>query len=224
MIKLTDKHIDYIINDLDKRGIILEDLRENIVDHVCCIIEEEMPSESEFKTYYDGIIKRFFDAELNELQKETDALLNNTYLPFLKKTIHVTGIASIVILLIGIYYKFNHLIGAGILLIIGSLLFIFGFIPALILLKFKDNSSKNNTFLVVLGFFVIATGSIGCLFQIMEWPKATIIKLVSIFTFLIVFIPFYYFSSFKNMEEKFIVFINTISMLVIGILLFLMSI
>ena len=224
MIKLNDKHIDFIIKDLDKRGIVLEDLKENILDHICCIIEEEMPSETNFHTYYDEIITRFFDTELKELQKETDALLNNTYLPFLKKSIQVTGIISVVFLIIGIYYKFNHLVGSGILLILGTIFFTFGFIPSLILLKFKDSSSKNNTFLVVLGFFIIATGSSGCLFKIMEWPMATRLKLISILSFLILFIPLYYFSYIKNAEKKFITFINSISMLVIGILLFLMSI
>ena len=224
MNKLTDKHIDYIINDLEKRGIVLEDLKENIVDHVCCILEHEMPSETNFHTNYDKIITRFFDTELKELQKETDVLLNNSYLPFLKKSIKITGIASVVFLIIGIYYKFNYLSGSGILLILGSIFFTFGFIPSLILLKFKDSSSKNNTFLVVLGFFIIATGSSGCIFKIMEWPMATRLKLISILSFLILFIPLYYFSYIKNAEQKFITFINTISMLVIGILLFLMSI
>lgn len=224
MIKLTDKHIDFIINDLDKRGIILEDLKENIVDHVCCIIEEEMPLDSDFKTYYDEIIKRFFNTELNELQKETDALLNNTYLPFLKKTIQVTGVVSVVLLLIGIYSKFNHLVGSGVFFIFGTILFTFGFIPSLILLKFKDTSSKNNTFLVVLGFFIIAVGSAGCLFKIMQWPMTTQLKLISILTFLFIFIPVYYFSAIKNEGNKFITFINTVSMLVIGILFFLMNV
>jgi len=224
MFKLNDKHIDYIYHDLNKRGIVLQDLKENIVDHVCCIIEQEMPPEADFKDYYNNIINRFFNTQLKELQQETDTLLHNTYLPFLKKSIQISGIFSVVLLLIGTYCKFNLLNGAGVMLLLGTLLFAFAFIPSLILLKFKDNSSKTNMVLVVLGFFIVATGSMGCLFKIMEWPMATQLKLISIISFLVGYIPLYYFSSIKNTDHKFIIFINTISMAVIGILLFLMSI
>jgi len=223
MHKLNDKHIDFIYHDLNKRGIILDDLKENIADHICCIIEQEMPPDADFKIYYNRIINRFFNTELKELQQETDTLLNNTYLPFLKKVIQISGTFSVVLLLIGTYYKFNHLIGAGVMLLLGTLLFTFAFIPSLILLKFKDNSSKTNIALVILGFFIIATGSTGCLFKIMEWPMATQLKLSSIISFVVGFIPLYYFTSIKNTANKFITFVNTISMLVIGILLFLMS-
>ena len=39
---LTEKQIDFIADDLENRGLTFDDLRAELVDHVCCMVEEEM--------------------------------------------------------------------------------------------------------------------------------------------------------------------------------------
>ena len=53
MFKVTDEHIDFIISDLKRKGIVLKDLQENIVDHVCCLTETELSESGNFEAHYE---------------------------------------------------------------------------------------------------------------------------------------------------------------------------
>ena len=81
MFKVTDEHIDFILADLKSKGIVLKDLQENIVDHVCCLIETELIENGDFETHYEKIIPQFFNQELKELflndRHITNLLLND---------------------------------------------------------------------------------------------------------------------------------------------------
>ena len=60
MHSLSDVEVDFIESDLKSRGIVSEDLRDNLLDHICCIIENEKREETDFYEYYDRILPRFF--------------------------------------------------------------------------------------------------------------------------------------------------------------------
>ncbi|PHS07382.1 MAG: hypothetical protein COA88_08595 [Kordia sp.] len=223
MFKVTDEHIDFIISDLKRKGIVLKDLQENIVDHVCCLTETELPESGNFEAYYEKIIARFFNQELKELQQETDSLVNSKSIDLLKSTLQVSGVISVLLLGFGVYYKLHHLAGAGIILFTGMLLFCLLFIPSLIILKFKDADAKHNIVLVSTAFIFTLAGGIACLFKIMQWPYASILMTISIVAFLVLFIPMYFVVMNAKPSQKFITFINVIIMLVVGILLFIMT-
>lgn len=57
-MKLTDEHINYIIKDLNYRGIVLEGFQDEVIDHVCSAVETEMDK----VRLPDGQGKRFIDA------------------------------------------------------------------------------------------------------------------------------------------------------------------
>jgi len=223
MFKITDKHIDFILSDLNRKGIVLKDLQENIIDHVCCLTETELSESGDFEAHYEKIIPRFFNQELKELQQETDALVNSKSIDLLKGTLQVSGVLSVLLLGFGVYYKTHHLTGTGIILLVGMLLFCLLFLPSLILLKFKDTDAKHNIVLVSTAFILTLAGGISCLFKIMQWPYASILIVICIISFLGVFIPMYFVIMNKNPEKKFTTFINIILMLVVGILLFIMT-
>ena len=223
MFKITDKHIDYMLIDLNKRGIVLESLKANIIDHICCLAEEELSENGNFEAYYTQIISRFFNQELKELQQETDSLTHSKNIDNLKYLIQVSGVLSVLFLSFGSYYKLNYLAGTGIILCIGMLLFCLLFLPSLIILKMKDLDSKQNTILVFIGFLLTFFIGTGCLFKIMQWPYATLIIAISISVFILLFIPLYSLVKQKQSKQKFIIFINVIIMLVVSIMLLIMT-
>mgnify|MGYP000926481524 FL=1 len=75
MYKITDEQVDFILEDISKRGIVTEDVRNNILDHVCCIIENEMNLEHNFIEFYEGAITQFYQNSLDEIEIETQKLL-----------------------------------------------------------------------------------------------------------------------------------------------------
>ncbi len=117
-MELTNEHIDYITKDLHARGLLLDDLRDEILDHVCSAVEQRMKNGSRFIDAYTEVIKSFGNTTgLQETQKQTAMLQNYFLIAFrnLKKhrfytLINVTGLAvGVASCLIIMLYVFNEL-------------------------------------------------------------------------------------------------------------------
>lgn len=68
---MNSDHIDFIIKDLHKRGILVDDLAEEIIDHVCSATEARMDAGQRFGDAYTEVIKAFGDSHgLRQTQKE----------------------------------------------------------------------------------------------------------------------------------------------------------
>ena len=70
MTPLTDEQIDLIIADLYVQGIRLEGLRDNLLDHICILVEEKLEAGDDFETAYATVIPTFYKRELYELEEE----------------------------------------------------------------------------------------------------------------------------------------------------------
>ena len=139
MYSISDDQVDFILDDIERRGVVTEDVRYNILDHVCCIIENEMTSESNFKEFYRNTITQFYEKELCEIEEETQILLTFKHYHAMKRTLKISGITSIILMILGITFKAQHLMGAGIMMVLGLVIFSLIFIPLNIILKFKVN-------------------------------------------------------------------------------------
>lgn len=181
MHNVTDDEVDYILNDLEKKGIVTEDVRYNILDHVCCIIENEMSVEMNFYEFYKDTIAKFYKRELSEIEAETQVLLTFKNYYAMKRTLKISGITSIALVLIGAVLKTMHWPGAGIAIVLGLIFFSLVFIPLNIVLKFKDDKEKNNRLIMTIGMLTAATSTIGVLFKIMSWPYANVFKFTGLY-------------------------------------------
>ena len=71
-MKLTEDHITYIIKDLNYRGIVLEGLQDEMIDHICSVVEDEMLKGKRFIDAYHEVLKSFgHTAGLRQTQKQT---------------------------------------------------------------------------------------------------------------------------------------------------------
>ena len=75
MFCITDQHIDYILDDIRRNGIETEDLQYNLLDHICCLAEQNLSDGADFEAFYRRTIKQFYRNELRELEEETKLLL-----------------------------------------------------------------------------------------------------------------------------------------------------
>ena len=72
MPQLTNDQIGYIIKDLHHRGLVLESLHDELVDHVCSAVEEHMHDGKRFIDAYHEVLKSFGSTVgLQQTQKET---------------------------------------------------------------------------------------------------------------------------------------------------------
>ena len=56
---LSSEHIDFIIKDLNYRGIIIEEIEAEILDHVCSVVEDRMNQGEKFQDAYDRVVRAF---------------------------------------------------------------------------------------------------------------------------------------------------------------------
>jgi len=72
-MKLTDDHIAYIRKDLLYRGLVLESLQDEIVDHICSAVEEAMRDDGKrFIDAYHDVLRSFGSTSgLRMVQKQT---------------------------------------------------------------------------------------------------------------------------------------------------------
>lgn len=68
---LSGDHIDYIIKDLNYRGIVAEGIQDELIDHICSSVETEMEGGLRFIDAYHKVLHRFgHNAGLRETQKQ----------------------------------------------------------------------------------------------------------------------------------------------------------
>lgn len=75
MYCLNEQQIDFILGDINARGIRLESLQYDLLDHICVIIEQQLEKEEDFEQCYEATITTFYRQELREIEDETFFLL-----------------------------------------------------------------------------------------------------------------------------------------------------
>ena len=75
MFSLTEEQIAFIENDIKVRGITSPDLSIDLLDHICCLIENKLDEYRNFDTVYQETILLFGKNGLKEIQDETNRLL-----------------------------------------------------------------------------------------------------------------------------------------------------
>ncbi len=219
MYVLSEKQIDFILNDIKIRGVEMEDLQLNLLDHICCVIENELEPDGDFENFYLKTIPRFFKKELKEIEEETILLLTFKNYYAMKKSMTISGATSVAMLIMGSLFKIMHWPGAGILLVLGIALSSLVFLPLLTILKTKEVSVIQDKLVLILGTVV---GILFCnfvLFKVMHWPGANILLFSSLSIAFFIFLPIYFFTGIRKPETK----VNTITssiilVLVIGLL------
>src|SRR6185437_7822663 len=68
-MQLSDLHIEIIKDDIKKRGISSDALGEDLLDHICLLVEDELNETVEFKTAYLNVVSKF--GSFKFLQEET---------------------------------------------------------------------------------------------------------------------------------------------------------
>jgi len=58
-LTLTAEHIDYIIKDLNYRGIVVDGIQDELVDHICSAVESRMERGERFIDSYHHVLKTF---------------------------------------------------------------------------------------------------------------------------------------------------------------------
>ena len=206
MYHLTDQQIDFILNDISARGVEMESLQQDLLDHICCIIEQQLEANGDFERFYETTIKTFYKKELREIEEETISLLTNKNYYAMKKIMIASGIISAALLTMGIVLKFLHQPGASFGIVVGVTVFSFLFLPLMFTLKIKEKQQVKDKVLLGLGSLVGILISLAILFKIMHWPYANIMGVTSAGILILLYLPIHLITGIRNPDTK----VNTI--------------
>ncbi len=210
MYCINEQQTEYILNDIRRRGVEMEDLQYNLLDHVCCIVEQNLKEGDDFESFYQKTIKQFFKRELWEIEEETITLLTFKNYYTMKKIMMTTGAISVVFLLFGSLFKIMHWPGAGPLLVFGIGILSLVFLPLLFVLRARESQSTRDKMVAATGTLVGVLVCLATLFKIMHWPGSSMLWISTSAVSIFIFIPLFFFTGIRKPETKLNTIITTI--------------
>lgn len=222
MYQLSDKQIDYILNDISARGVEMEGLQENLLDHICCIIEQNLEANGDFESFYQKTIATFYKDALWEIEEETLLLLTFKNYYTMKKIMLWSGTLSVITLTTGIWFKYMHWPGATLFVITGILTGSLIFLPLIFTLKAKEKQNRKDKLIMGITALGVILVSLSFLFKVMHWPYSVELVYASAILMLLIFLPIYFLSGIRRAETKLNTITNSMLIIMIYGLLFMM--
>ena len=203
MFSLTEEQIAFIENDIRVRGITSPDLSIDLLDHICCIIENSLDEYRNFDLVYQETLLLFGDKGLKEIQDETNRVLTFKHYYLMNSTMKISGYVSSLLILFGAIFKFQHWPGAGVMLVVGVFFLTVLFMPLLFILKFKASAENNRSVVLsIIGFVAALLICCGVLFRVMHWPGSRMISVIGGVLLILGYLPVYFISVHKNTTNK----------------------
>lgn len=201
MPELSLGDIGQITRDVRREEISFSHLADELIDHICCDVEEKMRDGMSFGDAYRIVRARMGHGRLREIQKETLYAVDTKYRN-MKNTMKISGIAGTVLLGFAALFKIMHWPGAGIILTLGGLLLAFVFMPSALVVLWKETHNTKKLFLYISAFLAVMFFIAGVVFKVQHWPGAGIIMILSAFCGAVLFIPALLASKLADPELK----------------------
>ena len=78
-MKLNDYQIKLIDRNITRSGVTIHSLRNDLLDHICCSIEDKMDAGLDFRQSYIESFMVFGNSGLRKIQKETEFEIHNKH-------------------------------------------------------------------------------------------------------------------------------------------------
>jgi len=182
MSNLTEQNIDFITQIINGSKIESVEMKEDLIDHFCCAIEEEMKKGLNFEKSYDKAYQNICPDGFDEIRRETVYLLTFKKIKAMKRFLYLSGYLTAICITTTFCLKFTHTPGGSIALGASFFFLMFLFLPSLFMNIYKREISKTltNKLMYLLGFigilFLVASG----LFKVMHWGRVSFFLFTSI--------------------------------------------
>ena len=197
---LNEEHIEFISKSINKSNIKSSDMKEDLIDHFCCAVEDYMKKGLNFQDSYKKAYQDISPNGLDEIENETVYLLTFKKIKAMKKLLYVSGYISAIGVTTTLFFKLNHMPGGAIVHLITLLILVFVFLPTLFTYLYKKSISKsrNEKLKYMSGFFGIALLVTAISFKIFHWPGFLALLLISLILINFIFFPFLFFKVYKR--------------------------
>ncbi len=218
MVQLDNKQVEIIHDLLVEKGITYEALHIDLLDHICCMVEENMDNGLDFGQSLTLSISTFGVSNIYQIQENTIYLLT-LKLNKMKKVVGISGIISALFVILGVFFKMQHWPGAGVLLVTGLVLTALFVFPTMAYLDVKNGQSTIHKLHSLSGYVSAILLSMATLVKIMHWPGFFELYYPGVFLLLFVFLPLHTWKNYKIAENKILAFAKSL-LIFAGVLVF----
>jgi hypothetical protein len=142
----------------------------DLVDHICCMIEERVEKGVNLKNAEDEVLEEMGEARLKAIDTETKLLTQNKF--NMKKRTKIIGFIAFILLITGFTFKMLHLPGAGIIWGTGVLTAAFGFFLFSLIDRFSYEKSSLMKITTIIGYIGSVLLILGLGLVLLKWPIA----------------------------------------------------
>ncbi|MBC8006376.1 MAG: hypothetical protein H7X84_12955 [Verrucomicrobia bacterium] len=203
MNNLTEDQVAFISQIINESEIELAEMREDLIDHFCCAIEEEMNKGKSFQKSYDKAYQNICPNGFDEIQRETVYLFTLKKIKAMKKLMYLSGYLILIGLTTSMFLIISKTSFSGITVLLTAAILIFLFLPSLFLYLYNRGliSSISEKLKYTFGFIGTELLMVSALFRINHWPWSTTIFLAAILIINFAFFPFLFLKMYRKSSE-----------------------
>ncbi len=199
-MKLTDEQVDSIAKRVGESNLKLPKLKDDILDHLCCVIEHELAQGKDFNGLLEAAIAELAPNGLKDLERKTVFLLNSKKITFMKKLLFITGFLGALSLTLGAMFKILHYPGANSLFIAGLMLLLLVFVPMFSYSRYKLSIARPRIEKLQLIFGATAAVIVGLsgIFKVLHLMGANLLMMLGTLVFALGFLPMLFISLYRR--------------------------
>lgn len=197
-MKLTEADIQRIREYVDDSGITIPTLRDDVVDHLICVIESERAGS--FDQALQRAVAEVAPQGLRKIEHETILLLNPIKILRMKKFMYSVGLFSAASVSLGWLFLILHWPGGTELFNYGFLGLLLVFMPLLAIDRFKFSLRKALTerLRIILGFASALVVGVALALKFLRLPGADQLLIAGFILFTFGFLPFLFFNLYRR--------------------------
>lgn len=201
MPDLTRQDLQQIRRDVIREEISFSHLLDELTDHICCEVEDEMQRGLSFSEAYRAVRMKLGPRRLREIQEETLYAVDTKYRQ-MKNTMKISAIAGTVLLGFAALFKIMHLPGAGIIMILGAITLAFIFMPSALTVLWKETHSGKRLLIYISAFLASMLFIAGVVFKIQHWPGSGIALTLAMASGTLLFLPALLAAKLKDQDNR----------------------
>ncbi len=216
MYTLDKRHVELIVSDVERARITLSHLADELVDHICCEVENLMWEGKTFEEAYEIVKQQTGIKVLKKIQENTHYLIDKNY-RIMKMTMKIAGNISLILLALGTVFRLFQWPGASIMLVLGFATLCLVFFPSAIYTNYRDskvNLPKMLHISILIGGVLFM---LGVLFKVQFWPGSGVLLGLGWIFILFVFLPMLLFVKMRQSitsREKRIIAVGIVGLII----------
>ena len=198
-MKLSKEYVDIIRYRIDQSDITMHTLRDDVLDHVCCVVEQKLNEGKSFEIAMQEAFHELAPRGLDEIQRKTFFLLNSPKLLFMKRVMYLTGLVCASTVSLGWLFVTLRWPGGRELFNIGFLAFLWVFVPMLAVDRYRVSMRKavSEKIRIMLGAASGFIVGLSLVFKVLHLQGADIALIVGMLMFTFGFLPIFFFNLYK---------------------------